>query len=129
MDKGILRTEKQNFLFFDMPTHPVNNAVIKSNLISRLIEILSGKGPVPNLREICLLICVSCANLLHSCVLRDLSFGAKEAALRRAESLMKPWAMIGSGNGTAESLPALCNGNDIVAAVLSVLTRMDSLLY
>lgn len=33
VEKGILTTEKQNFLLFDMTTHPLNDSVTKSKLI------------------------------------------------------------------------------------------------
>uniref|UniRef100_A0A8C5NNF0 Golgi phosphoprotein 3 like n=1 Tax=Junco hyemalis TaxID=40217 RepID=A0A8C5NNF0_JUNHY len=38
VEKGILTTEKQNFLLFDMTTHPVCNASEKQRLLKRLQE-------------------------------------------------------------------------------------------
>ncbi|XP_035202581.1 Golgi phosphoprotein 3-like [Oxyura jamaicensis] len=38
VEKGILTTEKQNFLLFDMTTHPVSNAAEKQRLLKRLQE-------------------------------------------------------------------------------------------
>ncbi|NXD17632.1 GLP3L protein, partial [Nothocercus nigrocapillus] len=38
VEKGILTTEKQNFLLFDMTTHPVSNAGEKQRLVRRLQE-------------------------------------------------------------------------------------------
>ncbi|KAJ7426491.1 Golgi phosphoprotein 3-like protein [Willisornis vidua] len=38
VEKGILTTEKQNFLLFDMTTHPVSNATEKQRLVRRLQE-------------------------------------------------------------------------------------------
>ena len=32
-EKGVLTTEKQNFLLFDMTTHPLQNSVMKAKLI------------------------------------------------------------------------------------------------
>ncbi|NWR52340.1 GLP3L protein, partial [Regulus satrapa] len=38
VEKGILTTEKQNFLLFDMTTHPVSNASEKQRLVKKLQE-------------------------------------------------------------------------------------------
>jgi len=35
-EKGVLTTEKQNFLLFDMTTHPVENATFKTRLVRRV---------------------------------------------------------------------------------------------
>uniref|UniRef100_W5MMI7 Golgi phosphoprotein 3-like n=1 Tax=Lepisosteus oculatus TaxID=7918 RepID=W5MMI7_LEPOC len=40
VEKGILTTEKQNFLLFDMTTHPVTNATEKQRLVKRVQESL-----------------------------------------------------------------------------------------
>lgn len=36
VEKGVLTTEKQNFLLFDMTTHPLQNSVTKAKLIKVL---------------------------------------------------------------------------------------------
>ncbi|XP_015278751.1 PREDICTED: Golgi phosphoprotein 3-like [Gekko japonicus] len=38
VEKGILTTEKQNFLLFDMTTHPVTNTTEKQRLVKKLQE-------------------------------------------------------------------------------------------
>jgi Golgi phosphoprotein 3 len=38
VEKGVLTTEKQNFLLFDMTTHPLHNSVMKAKLIKRVQE-------------------------------------------------------------------------------------------
>ncbi|XP_061110270.1 Golgi phosphoprotein 3-like A [Conger conger] len=40
VEKGILTTEKQNFLLFDMTTHPVTNGTEKQRLVRRVQESL-----------------------------------------------------------------------------------------
>ncbi|KAJ1901401.1 hypothetical protein LPJ66_000816 [Kickxella alabastrina] len=41
VDKGVLRTEKRNFLFFDMATHPVQDPRAKDEVIVRVLDTLS----------------------------------------------------------------------------------------
>ncbi|KAJ1943130.1 hypothetical protein FBU59_003004 [Linderina macrospora] len=41
VDKGILRTEKRNFLFFDMATHPVQDPRAKDEVIVRVFDTLN----------------------------------------------------------------------------------------
>ncbi|KAM4662747.1 LOW QUALITY PROTEIN: Golgi phosphoprotein 3-like [Discoglossus pictus] len=43
VEKGILTTEKQNFLLFDMTTHPVTNTTEKQRLVKKLQEALLDK--------------------------------------------------------------------------------------
>jgi len=40
VDKGVLRTEKQNFLLFDMATHPLANISVKDELVKRVVDTL-----------------------------------------------------------------------------------------
>lgn len=35
VDKGVLRTEKRNFLLFDMATHPVADVAVSATSLSR----------------------------------------------------------------------------------------------
>ncbi|OMH85199.1 Vacuolar protein sorting-associated protein 74 [Zancudomyces culisetae] len=41
VDKGILRTEKKNFVFFDMATHPVQDYKAKNEIILRVFDTLN----------------------------------------------------------------------------------------
>ncbi|XP_073537492.1 Golgi phosphoprotein 3 [Phyllobates terribilis] len=43
VEKGVLTTEKQNFLLFDMTTHPLTNNNIKQRLIKRVQEAVLDK--------------------------------------------------------------------------------------
>lgn len=38
VEKGVLTTEKQNFLLFDMTTHPLNDNVVKCRLVKKVSE-------------------------------------------------------------------------------------------
>lgn len=41
VEKGVLSTEKQNFLLFDMTTHPLNDNSVKSKLVKKVCMNLS----------------------------------------------------------------------------------------
>ncbi|KAL7078191.1 hypothetical protein ACQ4LE_002051 [Meloidogyne hapla] len=43
VEKGVLTTEKQNFLLFDMTTHPLNDSGIKAKLIKKVQESVLSK--------------------------------------------------------------------------------------
>src|SRR6201992_1055263 len=45
-DKGILRTEKRNFLLFDMATHPVVDAAAKAEIRKRVRTVCSARTVV-----------------------------------------------------------------------------------
>lgn len=39
VEKGVLTTEKQNFLLFDMTTHPLNDNVVKCRLVKKVSKV------------------------------------------------------------------------------------------
>ena len=43
VEKGVLTTEKQNFLLFDMTTHPVTDNIQKNKLIRKVQEAVLSK--------------------------------------------------------------------------------------
>lgn len=43
VEKGVLTTEKQNFLLFDMTTHPVNDNSIKQRVVKKVQDSVLGK--------------------------------------------------------------------------------------
>ncbi|XP_071964867.1 Golgi phosphoprotein 3-like [Antedon mediterranea] len=45
VEKGVLTTEKQNFLLFDMTTHPVINSTIKQKLVKRVQDGMLSRWP------------------------------------------------------------------------------------
>ncbi len=47
VDKGILRTEKRNFLLFDMATHPVADGGAKEEIRRRVRNVLTQRTVVP----------------------------------------------------------------------------------
>lgn len=43
VEKGVLTTEKQNFFFFDMTTHPLISSQLKSKVVRKVQEALLSK--------------------------------------------------------------------------------------
>ena len=43
VDKGVLRTEKRNFVLFDMATHPVADPNIKEDVVSRVLSLVTAQ--------------------------------------------------------------------------------------
>ncbi|ORY73844.1 Golgi phospho protein 3-domain-containing protein [Leucosporidium creatinivorum] len=43
VDKGVLRTEKRNFLLFDMATHPVSDPTFKDDVLRRTLGLLTAR--------------------------------------------------------------------------------------
>lgn len=43
VEKGVLTTEKQNFLLFDMTTHPVNDNTIKQRVVKKVQDSVLSK--------------------------------------------------------------------------------------
>ena len=45
-EKGVLTTEKQNFLLFDMTTHPLIDTTLKNKLVRKVQDALLSKWPI-----------------------------------------------------------------------------------
>lgn len=43
VDKGVLRTEKRNFLLFDMATHPIADMNAKEDVVRRALALLTAR--------------------------------------------------------------------------------------
>ncbi|KAL3894886.1 MAG: hypothetical protein SGCHY_005012, partial [Lobulomycetales sp.] len=82
VDKGVLRTEKRNFVLFDMATHPVSNAAVKESLVQRVIDTLLGRGPAPDSRMIATVCAAYAANVLEN-ALANLSHHQRESAFSK----------------------------------------------
>ncbi|KAJ7479346.1 Golgi phosphoprotein 3-domain-containing protein [Mycena galericulata] len=173
VDKGVLRTEKRNFLLFDMATHPVADAHVKAGVVNRVVALLtSGTSAVPPtaldapgtqcrvLRAVCLACAAYTASVLDNAFGR-LGYEEREAAFGRCDDILgefgvwpfgggagpdpkrKPRIAMGSTGVDAgrESVRGLVTaaraeavggdedaGFELVAAVLEVLSKLDSLL-
>jgi len=133
VDKGVLRTEKRNFLLFDMATHPVADLSVKTEIIQRVIQCLSTPSTssafkqVP-LRTIALVCAAYAANVLEN-ALAGLSNDMREQCWNRADELLLAFSrwddsLVGNAMDTSNGIPS----TEVVASVLSVFSKMDSLL-
>jgi len=157
VDKGILRTEKKNFLLFDMATHPVAEGAAKEeirrrvrNLLTSRTIVLPGSQFLPEelefrtLRTVSMVCAAYAANVLEN-ALTTLGHEARERAFAQVDELLAEYSQwpfarrAGGSQGVGANLGQLINdeintGKDkelqmeVVAACLSVFTRLDSLL-
>ncbi|KAL7619634.1 Vacuolar protein sorting-associated protein 74 [Parahypoxylon ruwenzoriense] len=156
VDKGILRTEKRNFLLFDMATHPVADGGAKDEIRRRVRNVLTQRTVVlPSsqflpenlefryIRTISMVCAAYAANVLEN-ALSTLGHEARERAFTQTDELLAeysqwPFGRKTSSTGIGANLPQVIseevnNAKDkelqleVVAACLSVFTRLDSLL-
>ncbi|KAK3899582.1 vacuolar protein sorting-associated protein 74 [Staphylotrichum tortipilum] len=156
VDKGILRTEKRNFLLFDMATHPVVDSGAKEEIRRRVRNVLTQRTVVLNgtqwlpenlefryLRTVSMVCAAYAANVLEN-ALSTLGHEAREKAFNQTDELLAdysqwPFGRKATGNDIGENLPQVIaeevnKGSDkelqleVVAACLNVFTRLDSLL-
>ncbi|KAG5634456.1 hypothetical protein H0H81_001883 [Sphagnurus paluster] len=114
VDKGVLRTEKRNFLLFDMATHPVADVRTKEGIVSRVVGLLtSTTASVPSnaldregtqcrvLRAVCLVCAAYTASVLDNAFGR-LGYEEREAAFGRCDEILGEFAAwpFGSGDGS-----------------------------
>ncbi|TDZ21824.1 Vacuolar protein sorting-associated protein 74 [Colletotrichum sidae] len=156
VDKGILRTEKRNFLLFDMATHPVADGGAKEEIRRRVRNVLTQRTVVlpasqflpENLefryiRTLAMVCAAYAANVLEN-ALSTLGHEARERAFAQTDELLAdysqwPFGKKATGNGIGANLPQVVQEEiskskdkelqlEVVAACLSVFTRLDSLL-
>jgi Golgi phosphoprotein 3 len=156
VDKGILRTERKNFLLFDMPTHPLSDSITKDAIVKRTLSMLvarnvqlptNDKFPADTrfkyLRSIALVAGAYAANVLEN-VLVTLGYDQRDRAFSRADELLTqfsqyPFEVKASSLGLGNNLPNDINEElerntgfdpqlEVVAGVLSVFAKMDSIL-
>ncbi|ODV95117.1 hypothetical protein PACTADRAFT_75647 [Pachysolen tannophilus NRRL Y-2460] len=107
VDKGILRTERKNFLLFDMATHPINDFTPKKLTISKILNLVTQRNfilesdpkyfseavPFKNLRVISLVCGCYAANVLEN-VLLDLTYDQRDKAFNRADELIANFSVL-----------------------------------
>lgn len=173
VDKGILRTEKRNFLLFDMATHPVVDAAAKDEIRKRVRNVCSARTVVlpasqflPEdlefryLRTISMVCASYAANVLENALV-TMGHETRERAFAQVDELLAEYSQwpfgkrAGGGQGIGANLGQVIGqevdrnkdkelqlevcgnagghfhtliGLQVVAACLSVFTRLDSLL-
>lgn len=174
VDKGILRTEKKNFLLFDMATHPVVDSAAKDEIRKRVRNVCSNRTVVlpasqflpaemdfRYLRTISMVCAAYAANVLENALI-TMSHEARERAFAQVDELLAEYSQwpFGKRAGGQQGIGAnigqviqeevdknkdkelqlevsssalafvssLTDAMKVVAACLSVFTRLDSLL-
>lgn len=110
VDKGVLRTEKKNFLLFDMATHPLADSVLKQSVTKKVIDALLGRGVQPDIRLICLICAAYASNVLEN-VLGNVTFSQRETAFQKAEEICNEFCAITDktkASGTTDIVAAVC---------------------
>ena len=104
VDKGILRTEKKNFLLFDMATHPVADGGAKEEIRRRTRNVLTQRTVVlpasqwlpenlefRNIRTIAMVCAAYAANVLEN-ALSTLGHEARERAFAQVDELLAEYS-------------------------------------
>ena len=100
VDKGILRTEKRNFLLFDMATHPVVDGGAKNEIRQRVRNVLTQRTvvlpsspllpdtvPFRYMRTVTMVCAAYAANVLEN-ALSDLGHEHRERAFAQVDELL-----------------------------------------
>ena len=91
VEKGVLTSGKQNFVLFDMKTHPVNDDTVKTRLIKRIQEAVLGKWPnniaKMDKRSLALIYLAHASDVLEN-AFQPLSDEDYDVAMRRVRELL-----------------------------------------
>ncbi|KAK4701900.1 golgi phosphoprotein 3, partial [Phenoliferia sp. Uapishka_3] len=100
VDKGVLRTEKRNFLLFDMATHPVSDPTFKDDVLQRTLSLLTSRtAAIPasslysenvryrTIRAVSMVCAAFAANVLENALVH-LGYDAREAAFAKCDELL-----------------------------------------
>lgn len=148
VDKGILRTEKRNFLLFDMATHPVADGGAKEelrrrvrNVLTQRTVVLGGNQFLPEnlefryLRTVCMVCAAYAANVLEN-ALSTLGHEARERAFAQTDELLAdysqwPFGKKATNNGIGANLPqviAEVRNSALSAASIMLCHRRESII-
>ncbi|KAF9365974.1 MAG: Golgi phosphoprotein 3-domain-containing protein [Benniella sp.] len=142
VDKGVLRTEKRNFLIFDMATHPVSDPAVKEEVIKRacttLVSRATGSSPslaeqnspiaYQQLRTVAMVCAAYAANVLEN-ALMYLNHEMRERAYSKVDELLNDYSVFPFGSSASKhELGGKDLQMEVIAAVLNVFTKMDSIL-
>ncbi|KAF7639951.1 hypothetical protein Mgra_00000393 [Meloidogyne graminicola] len=123
VEKGVLTTEKQNFLLFDMTTHPLNDSGIKAKLIKKVQEAVLSKwtNDIQRIdkKMLSLIILAHASDVLENAFspLNDQDY---ELAMKRVRTLLETDYEAESSKkmGTSSS-----NTNDVIYAVFEAFSK------
>ncbi|KDQ18761.1 hypothetical protein BOTBODRAFT_103432 [Botryobasidium botryosum FD-172 SS1] len=132
VDKGVLRTEKRNFLLFDMATHPVADVALKADLSLRVVSLLTSRTAAipPNAlakeegvryritRSVCLVCAAHAANVLENPLSERLGYEQREDATARCEDIMAAFSQWPFGSGDWATGRVGSNGRDQVVELV-----------
>lgn len=121
VDKGILRTEKRNFLLFDMATHPIADGGAKDELHRRVRNVCSSRTVMlpPNqflpedaefryLRTISMVCAAYAANVLENALV-TMGHEARERSFAQVDELLaeySQWPFTGRMGGGSQGIGA-----------------------
>ena len=120
VDKGVLRTEKRNFLLFDMATHPVADVRTKESIIRRCTALLTAttsaippealgkEGEHCRVTRTVALVCAAHAASVLDNAFGRLGYEEREAAFQRCEDILGEFSVwpFGAGSGLGGSSAA-----------------------
>lgn len=111
VDKGVLRTEKRNFLLFDMATHPVSDPTFKDDVLKRTLGLLTSRtAAVPlsdlygehvryrTIRAVAMVCAAFAANVLENAFVH-LGYDARETAFAKCDELLAEFSQWPFGAG------------------------------
>jgi golgi phosphoprotein 3 len=111
VDKGVLRTEKKNFLLFDMATHPVSDPTFKEEVIKRTHSLLSSRSTslasdklysegvrYKTIRAVSMTCAAYAANVLEN-GMSNFSYEDRERSLAKCDELMLEFSQWPFGRG------------------------------
>ncbi|KAI8993133.1 Golgi phosphoprotein 3-domain-containing protein [Pilobolus umbonatus] len=140
VDKGVLRTEKRNFLLFDMATHPIADPAVKEEIIKRVCTMLvtrvspssiDSQSDIPHayLRTVSMICAAYAANVLENALLYLLP-DLREQAFSKVDELMNDYSSwpFNSSNGKIDIPSGTDLSLEVVASVLNVLVKMDAII-
>lgn len=117
VEKGVLTTEKQNFLLFDMTTHPLNDNVIKCRLVKKIQDAVLTKWVNDpqriDKRMLALILLAHASDVLEN-AFAPLNDDDYELAMRRVRELL---------DLDFESEAAKANANEVIWAVFAAFTK------
>ncbi|XP_016113441.1 Golgi phosphoprotein 3-like B [Sinocyclocheilus grahami] len=119
VEKGVLSTEKQNFLLFDMTTHPLTDSSEKERLVQRLqdslLERWTNDWRRMSRRMLALILLAHAADVLEN-TLSSLSEERYDMVCLRSRSLLE-------ANPDLESAKVTTPAEEMIWAVLAAFNR------